>query len=87
MQKTEFSEKIREIVRQIPKGHTLSYQEVASRAGSPRAYRAVASVMAQNFDETVPCHRVIKSDGTTGDYNRGGASRKRALLQDEGVDI
>jgi len=87
MEKDSFSEKVRAVVRKIPKGQTLSYKEVAVRAGSPRAYRAVATVMAGNYDPTVPCHRVIKSDGTVGEYNRGGASKKRLLLQSEGVDV
>ncbi len=80
-----FSEKVRAVVRKIPKGQTLSYKEVAVRAGSPHAYRAVATVMSHNFDPTVPCHRVIKSDGTLGEYNRGGTPKKRLLLQSEGV--
>lgn len=86
-QKIEFSERVREVVRKIPKGMTLSYKEVAKLAGSPNAYRAVARVMSHNFDKTVPCHRVIKNDGTMGGYNGGGPSRKRILLIEEGADI
>lgn len=44
----------------------------------------MASVMRKNFDETVPCHRVIKSNGEVGEYNRGGAAKKQALLHLEG---
>jgi O-6-methylguanine DNA methyltransferase len=84
---TPFAEAVRAVVRKIPRGEVLSYKEVAERAGSPRAYRAVATVMAHNFDSTVPCHRVIKNDGTPGGYNRGGASKKRLLLIEEGVSI
>lgn len=82
-----FSEKVRAVVRQIPKGEVRTYQEVAYAAGHPRAYRAVATVMARNYDPTVPCHRVIRSDGRLGGYNRGGVEKKRALLRSEGVDI
>lgn len=82
---TQFAEQVREVVRNIPKGSVMTYQEVARKAGSPRAYRAVANIMANNFDATVPCHRVIKSNGTVGGYNRGGEAVKRTLLIAEGV--
>jgi len=84
---TEFQEKVRKVVKSIPEGTTLTYKKVAEKAGRPRAYRAVASVMAQNFDPQVPCHRVIKTDGSVGEYNRGGETRKRELLQAEGLAI
>lgn len=80
-----FREKVLKVVRGIKKGTTLSYREVAERAGSPRAYRAVAQIMAKNYDHTVPCHRVIRSDGNLGGYNRGGIMEKRKILQGEGV--
>lgn len=81
---TLFTEKVREVVRDIPKGEVMSYQEVAFAAGKPKAARAVANIMASNFDPTIPCHRVIRSDGSLGGYNRGGEAKKRAILQDEG---
>jgi len=74
-------------VRQIEVGHVLSYKEVAKLAGNPKAYRAVANVMANNFDPNIPCHRVIRSDGQLGDYNRGGEDKKRALLESEGYTM
>ena len=83
--KSDFAERVREVVRQIPKGTTASYKEVAAAAGCPGAARAVGTVMKNNFDKTVPCHRVIRSDGSLGEYNRGGTARKRALLRSEGV--
>lgn len=82
---TEFQDSVRAAVRAIPKGKTMTYSEVAEQVGRPGAARAVANVMANNFDRTVPCHRVIRSDGTLGGYNRGGPSRKRAILESEGV--
>ncbi len=82
-----FADAVRAVVRNIPKGEVRSYKEVAELAGSPLAYRAVATVMSHNFDVTVPCHRVIKNDGTLGGYNRGGLAKKRALLTAEGVSI
>jgi O-6-methylguanine DNA methyltransferase len=83
--KHSFKEEILEVVRHIPKGKTMTYKEVAQAAGRPGAARAVGTVMRLNEDPTVPCHRVIKSDGTLGNYNRGGAQRKRALLIGEGA--
>ncbi len=81
----KFSDRVREVVRQIPKGETRSYKEVAYAAGRPGAARAVGTIMKNNYDPTVPCHRVVRSDGKIGDYNRGGAEKKRALLRAEGA--
>ena len=81
---TEFKSKIFEIVRQIPKGETLTYKEVAMRAGSPRAFRAVGNILTTNFDKAIPCHRVIRSDGKTGGYNRG-ANLKAKILAEEKI--
>jgi len=78
-----FAEKVRAIVRGIPKGETRTYKEVAVAVGNPRAARAVGAVMRKNYDPSVPCHRVIKSDGTLGDYNRGGTVEKARILQSE----
>lgn len=80
-----FKEKVLEVVRGIEKGQTLTYKDVAKRAGSPRAFRAVGSIMKANYDKTVPCHRVIKSDGKVGEYNRGGSKAKLAILKKEGA--
>lgn len=79
----DFSGRVKRVVRRIPHGRTLTYGEVAERAGSPGAARAVGSVMKRNFDPAVPCHRVIRSDGRPGGYNRGGEERKRKLLEAE----
>lgn len=81
---------VERIVRDIPRGQTLSYGEVARRAGSPGGARAVGMIMARNTDETVPCHRVIRSDGRIGGYNgirggRQGSGAKEMLLKAEGA--
>ncbi len=80
-----FSEHVHKIVKAIPKGQVLTYGEVATRAGNPKAARAVANLMAKNYDPTIPCHRVIRSDGKLGGYNRGGETVKKEILQKEGV--
>ncbi|HEX7586335.1 MAG TPA: MGMT family protein, partial [Patescibacteria group bacterium] len=65
-----FTEKVLEITTRIQKGKTLSYQEVARVAGNPQAYRAVGNILNKNRNPKIPCHRVIRSDGTPGGYNR-----------------
>lgn len=80
-----FADKVRDIVRKIPKGKTMTYGEVARKAGNPHASRAVGAVMRANYRADVPCHRVVRADGSLGGYNRGGARRKRLLLKDEGA--
>ncbi len=79
-----FSERVRDEVKKIPRGETLTYAEIAARAGSPGASRAVGSVLRKNFDPEIPCHRVIRSDGSLGRYNRGDAEKER-LLREEGA--
>lgn len=81
---SEFTFKVRAVVRAIPKGSVMTYKEVADKAGNVKAARAVANIMAANYDPEIPCHRVIRTDGDLGGYNRGGESKKRAILQSEG---
>ena len=83
--KLSFSDRVREVVRKIPRGKTMTYTEVARKAGSRGAARAVGTVMAGNYLKDVPCHRVIRSDGQIGNYNRGGSKAKLALLKKEGA--
>ena len=84
---SDFKEAVYKVVRDIPVGQTMSYAQVAKAAKHPRAYRAVANLMSKNFDESVPCHRVIHSDGSVGNYNRGGKEKKTALLKAEGAIV
>ncbi len=79
-----FTLSVLQVVREIPKGKVLTYQQVAKLAGSPRAYRAVGNIMRHNTDKMIPCHRVIKSDGSVGGYN-GLQGEKSALLKAEGA--
>jgi methylated-DNA-[protein]-cysteine S-methyltransferase len=78
-----FTSRVRDIVHKIPKGRTLTYKEVAVLAGNPNAARAVARIMAANYDPSIPCHRVVRSDGSLGGYNRGGTDAKRTILERE----
>ena len=86
MKAKSFTERVLETVKNIPCGSTLSYKEVAYLAGSSKAYRAVGNILNKNHNPDIPCHRVIKSDGSFGGYNRG-KSRKEELLKREGIDI
>ncbi len=84
-EKISFTERVRDVVAHIPKGRVLTYKEVAIRAGSPNAFRAVGMIMSKNYDPNIPCHRVIRSDGGMGGYNRGGKETKRIILKKEGA--
>ncbi len=74
-----FKEKVFAVVKKIPSGVTLTYKEVAQKAGSPMAYRAVGNILHTNYDQGIPCHRVVRSDGKTGGYNRGFEKKKKIL--------
>ena len=79
----DFKEKVFEVVRKIPKGKTATYKEVAVLAGRPpRFARAVGNVLSKNFNPKIPCHRVIRSNGKIGGYNRG-MDKKILLLKKE----
>ncbi|MCB9820706.1 MGMT family protein [Candidatus Nomurabacteria bacterium] len=82
---SDFREKVISVVKKIPKGQVLSYKEVAQKAGSPRAYRAVGNIMNTNYDKSIPCHRVVSQNGLGG-YNRG-VNKKLELLINEGAVI
>jgi methylated-DNA-[protein]-cysteine S-methyltransferase len=79
-----FQEKVYAIVKKIPKGKVLTYKQVAAKIGKPGASRAVGTVLGKNFDPKIPCHRVIRSDGKIGNYNRGGMRGKIKILKKEG---
>jgi O-6-methylguanine DNA methyltransferase len=81
-----FKEKVLTVVSRIPKGKTLSYREVARRAGNLYAARAVGGILCRNHNPQIPCHRVIRSDGRIGGYNRGVRAKKKILKQ-EGVVV
>lgn len=81
-----FREKVYEVVRKIPEGKTLTYKQVAKKAGRPKAYRTVGNILNKNYDPAIPCHRVVRSDGKPGGYNRGSVL-KIERLRSEGAKI
>ena len=81
----EFTRKVLRATSRIPFGRTLTYTEVASKAGSPRGSRAAGNALGSNpIPIVVPCHRVIHASGGLGGYT-GGLDRKEFLLRLEGV--
>ena len=78
-----FKEKVFDVVKSIPKGFVLTYKEVAKKAGSPKAFRAVGNILNTNYDPKIPCHRVIRSDGKTGGYNRGAKLKVKKLKEEK----
>jgi O-6-methylguanine DNA methyltransferase len=84
-QQSSFTEKVLSSVSRIPRGTTKSYQDIAYEAGSPRAVRVVGTVLAHNTDTSVPCHRVIRKDGSLGNYNGLLGKTKEELLREEGA--
>ncbi len=83
---TAFQHKVWQALRRIPPGKTMTYAEIARRIGAPTAVRAVAGACAANaIAVVIPCHRVVRSDGTLSGY-RWGVARKRALLAREAAD-
>src|SRR5581483_9135494 len=82
---TPFQIKVWEALLKIPTGDVLAYKDVAKRAGTPKASRAVGTAVGQNpIAYLIPCHRVIRETGVLGDY-RWGSSRKKAMLAWEGA--
>jgi methylated-DNA-[protein]-cysteine S-methyltransferase len=82
---TQFQRRVISVVRRIPPGRVATYGDIAARAGSPRAARAVGTIMRNCRDRSVPCHRVIGAGGALGGYG-GSLQLKRELLRAEGVD-
>ena len=81
----EFQIKVWNELKKIPIGETKTYKEIAKLIGSPKAARAVANACGKNpYPITIPCHRVVRSDGGLGGYSgKGGVETKRQLLENE----
>ena len=86
---TEFQLKVWNYLKKIPRGKVKTYTDVAKAIGKPLAVRAVANAIGKNpYPPKIPCHRVIRSDGSLGGYSgKGGISQKRYLLRLEKVFV
>ena len=86
---SEFQVKVWAYLRKIPRGSVKTYFQVAKGIGKPRAVRAVANAIGKNpYAPKIPCHRVIRSDGSLGGYSgKGGVKKKRFLLKKEGISL
>jgi len=83
---TAFQQRVWQALREVPAGSTVTYTEIAQRIGLPRAIRAVARACAANaLAVAIPCHRVVRTDGSLSGY-RWGVDRKRALLATEALE-
>ncbi len=85
LQGTGFQKRVWRELQRIPRGNTISYKELAQRAGAPKAFRAVGQANGKNpIPIIIPCHRVIAADGSLGGYS-SGLDKKRWLLHHEGA--
>ena len=84
---TKFQVKVWKYLIKIPIGSVKTYSQVAKAIGRPAAVRAVANAIARNpYPTDIPCHRVIRSDGSLGGYSgKGGIKTKKKLLKNEGI--
>ena len=86
---TKFQLKVWAYLRKIPRGSIKTYSQVAKGIGKPLATRAVANAIGKNpYAPKIPCHRVIRSDGSLGGYSgKGGVKMKKLLLKKEGISL
>ena len=86
---TKFQIKVWKYLKTIKKGSVLTYTDVAKGINKPKAVRAVANAIGRNpYAPKIPCHRVIRSDGSLGGYSgKGGVKTKRFLLKKEGIKL
>ncbi len=83
-----FNQKVKNLAKQIPVGKVATYGQIAKLAGSPGASRAVGMIMSKNDSpKTLPCHRVVASNGKLTGYAFGGIEKKKELLEKEGVQF
>lgn len=83
---SSFRQRVLNVVRKIPPGRVATYGDIAALAGSPRAWRAVGTIMRENRDPGMPCHRVIGAGGALGGYG-GNLQLKRELLRAEAIEV
>ena len=83
---SSFAHRVLAAVRRIPPGRVATYGDIAALAGSPRAWRAVGTIMRETRDPGTPCHRVIAAGGALGGYG-ANLQLKRELLRAEGLEV
>jgi O-6-methylguanine DNA methyltransferase len=85
---TDFERDVWQKALEIPRGEVRPYGWIAAEIGRPKAVRAVGTALGHNpVPLIVPCHRVVRSDGTIGQYSLGGPENKRTILEAEGLDV
>ena len=86
---TKFQIKVWNYLKRIPKGKLRTYSQVAKAINRPLAVRAVANAIGKNpFPPMIPCHRVVRSDGSLGGYSgKGGITTKKVLLKKEKIHL
>ena len=86
---SKFEIKVWNYLKKIPRGMVKTYTQVAKSIGKPNAVRAVANAIGKNpYPLKIPCHRVIRSDGSLGGYSgKGGIKTKKLLLKREGIPL
>jgi len=86
---SKFEIKVWNYLKKIPRGMVKTYTQVAKSIGKPNAVRAVANAIGKNpYPLKIPCHRVIRSDGSLGGYSgKGGIKTKKLLLKREGITL
>lgn len=81
----EFNDKVYEEAKKIPCGKVSTYKDIAERLEC-KAYRAVGNALNKNCNKSVPCHRIVKSDGSVGGF-RQGIEKKIIMLEKEGIEV
>lgn len=81
----KFDEKVYNSTKKVPKGKVTTYKKIAKKLKT-KGYRAIGNALNKNKNKDVPCHRVIKSDGSIGGFNKG-VKNKIKLLKNEGIEI
>ena len=84
---TKFQKQVWNYLKSIPRGKIKTYKQVAKGINRPKSIRAVANAIGKNpYPPKIPCHRVVRSDGSLGGYSgKGGIKRKKLLLKSEGI--
>lgn len=84
---TDFKKQVYKTIKKIPKGKVSTYKQIAISIGKPKSSRAVGNALNKNPNAPeVPCHRVVKSDGSLGGYVKG-EENKKSLLKKEGIEF